>query len=77
METKGYLQKISSPDDGRVTYIAVTEAGKQLSQKYNEQYFRMLVPYMDEISEEDAQCVIRTIEKFYQIMNERRETYDK
>ena len=77
METKGYLQKIASPDDGRVTYIAVTEAGKQLSQKYNEQYFRMLVPYMDEISEEDAQCVIRTIEKFYQIMNERRETYDK
>ena len=77
METKGYLQKISSPDDGRVTYIVVTEAGKQLSQKYNEQYFRMLVPYMDEISEEDAQCVIRTIEKFYQIMNERRETYDK
>ncbi len=43
-----------------------------MSQKYNEQYFRMLVPYMDEISEEDAQCVIRTIEKFYQIMNERR-----
>ena len=77
METKGYLQKIASPDDGRVTYIAVTEAGKQLSQKYNEQYFRMLIPYMDEISEEDAQCVIRTIEKFYQIMNERRETYDK
>ena len=77
METKGYLQKIASPDDGRVTYIVVTEAGKQLSQKYNEQYFRMLVPYMDEISEEDAQCVIRTIEKFYQIMNERRETYDK
>ena len=77
METKGYLQKIASPDDGRVTYIAVTEAGKQLSQKYNEQYFRMLVPYMDEISEENAQCVIRTIEKFYQIMNERRETYDK
>ena len=71
------MQKNASPDDGRVTYIAVTEAGKQLSQKYNEQYFRMLVPYMDEISEEDAQCVIRTIEKFYQIMNERRETYDK
>lgn len=77
METKGYLQKIASPDDGRVTYIAVTEAGKQLSQKYDEQYFRMLAPYMDEISEEDAQCMIQTIKKFYQIMNERRETYDK
>ena len=73
METKGYLQKIASPDDGRVTYITVTEAGKQLSQEYNEHYFRMLAPYMDEISEEDAQCMIQTIEKFYQIMSGRKE----
>lgn len=28
METKGYLRKISSPDDGRVTYISITEEGK-------------------------------------------------
>ena len=77
MEKKGYLQKISSPDDGRVTYITITETGKELSRKYDEHYFQTLVPYMDEISEEDAQCVIRTMEKFYQIMNERRETYDK
>lgn len=25
METKGYLQKLMSPDDGRVTYISITE----------------------------------------------------
>ncbi len=28
METKGYLQKIASPDDGRVTYISITEEGR-------------------------------------------------
>lgn len=28
MEKKGYLKKLASPDDGRVTYISVTEAGK-------------------------------------------------
>ena len=33
MEKKGYLQKISSPDDGRVTYITITETGKELSLK--------------------------------------------
>ena len=33
METKGYLQKLSSPDDGRVTFITRTEAGKALSRK--------------------------------------------
>ncbi|MFQ9396237.1 MAG: MarR family transcriptional regulator [Lachnospiraceae bacterium] len=31
MEKKGYLKKLASPDDGRVTYISVTEAGKALS----------------------------------------------
>ena len=75
MEEKGFLQKIASPDDGRVTYITITEAGKELHQKFDAQYFDMLAPYMDEISEEDAQNMIRTIEKFYQIMRERRE-YD-
>ena len=29
MEKKGYLKKLASPDDGRVTYISVTEAGKR------------------------------------------------
>ena len=63
MEEKGFLQKIASPDDGRVTYITITEAGKELHQKFDAQYFDMLAPYMDEISEEDAQNMIRTIEK--------------
>ena len=73
MEQKGYLQKIASPDDGRVTYITVTESGHQLHQKYDAQYFPLLAPYMDEISEEDAETMIRTIETFYQIMRERRD----
>lgn len=73
MEQKGYLQKIASPDDGRVTYITVTESGHQLHQKYDAQYFPLLAPYMDEISEEDAESMIRTIETFYQIMRERRD----
>ena len=77
MEQKGYLQKISSPDDGRVTYLTITESGKELSRKYDEHYFQTLAPYMDVISEEEAECMIQTIEKFYQIMSERRENYDK
>ena len=72
MEEKGYLKKIASEEDGRVTYITVTRTGQELSQKYDEQYFNGLIPYMEEISEEDAECMIQTIEKFYQIMCERR-----
>ena len=77
MEEKGYLKKMASEADGRVTYIAVTRKGTNLSQKYDEQYFKSLLPYMEEISDEDAECMIRTIEKFYQIMCERRCHYDK
>ena len=77
MEEKGYLKKMAAEGDGRVTYIAVTRKGTNLSQKYDEQYFKSLLPYMEEISDEDAECMIRTIEKFYQIMCERRKHYDE
>ena len=77
MEAKGYLHKIASAEDGRVTYISITDTGKQLSHRYNEQTFNHLIPYMDEISEEDADCMIRTMEKFYDIMNERSFQFDK
>ena len=80
MEMKGYLRKFASPEDGRVVYISLTEAGKELSRKYDQQYFDALSPYMVEISEEEANCMIQTIEKFYRIMCERKEGdhgYDK
>ncbi len=72
MESKGYLCKHTSPDDGRITYISITQAGKELSRRYNEQYFDRLAPFLKDISEEDAICTIQTIERFYRVMSERR-----
>ena len=77
MEKKGYLSKIASPDDGRVTYISITEEGWKLFHKYDEHYFGELSGELSDISEEDADCMIRTIEKFYQIMCKRRSHHDK
>jgi len=77
MEQKGYLKKQVSDEDGRVTYLSLSEAGKELSRKYDKDYFRGLAPYLDGISEADAECTIRTIEKFYQIMCERRTSFEK
>lgn len=73
MEAKGYLQKQSSPEDGRVTYLTITDAGRALSAQYNTKYFRALLPYLNAISDQEADTMIRTIETFYQIMCERRE----
>ena len=77
MEGKGYLRKQASPRDGRVTYITATEAGRRLSRIYNEQYFDRLAPLLSGISPEDAACTIQTIEKFYQVMSERRISVDE
>ena len=77
MEKKGYICKISSPDDGRVNYISATEEGEELSKKYDEYYFNDLRADLSDITEEEADGMIRTIEKFYKIMFERREHFDK
>lgn len=69
MQAKGYLCKQTSPEDGRITYISITQAGKQLSKRYNEQYFSRLAPLLSDISQEDAACTIRTIERFYEVMS--------
>ena len=72
MESKGYLCKHTSAKDGLITYISITQAGKQLSQIYNERYFNRLAPFLSDISQEDANCTIQTIERFYRVMSERR-----
>lgn len=54
MERKGYLRKQTSAEDGRVTCISLTDAGRQLSQTYNTQFFQALGPLLDGLSEEDA-----------------------
>ena len=77
MEARGLLAKHTSPEDGRVTYLTITEAGRALSRKYDAEYFSSLVPALEVIPEEDAETMIRTIEIFYQIMVERRDSLEK
>ena len=77
MEAKGYLKKQVSAEDARVIYLHPTQAGQALSRKYDADYFRELAPYLEEISEAAAECTIRTIEKFYQLMCERRDSLER
>ena len=72
MVERGYLTKTTSEQDGRITYLSITEAGRALSQTYNARFFAQLAPQLDDISEEDTACTIRTIEKLYRVMAERR-----
>lgn len=74
MESRGYLRKIASQEDGRITYLAVTPEGEALSALYNQRYFQQLAPFLADISPEDAECTIRTIGKFYQVLCERKDS---
>ena len=71
MEQRGYLEKKTSEDDGRVTYLSITEAGKRLSGTFNGQVFAQLAALLADVPDEDAVCTIRTIEKLYTVMSER------
>ena len=72
MVAKGYIAKSSSEEDGRITYISITEEGEKLSDKYVRKYYSELSKYLAHISEEEADCMISTIKKLYQVMCERR-----
>lgn len=77
MEEKGYLRKSIAAEDGRITYISITEEGRALSRKYNDDVFQSLTGPLDEISEEDAETMIHTIDTFYKVMCERRDHFEK
>ena len=72
MVEKGYLNKRSSKEDGRVTYIEISDKGMTLFEKFNRDFFKDLSLNLSHISIEEADIMIETIEKFYQVMCERR-----
>lgn len=77
MQDKGYLEKTASAEDGRVTYLSITEKGRALSHTHNTEFFAQLAPLLADISDDDAACTIRTIEALYTIMSERRITLER
>ena len=68
MEKQGYVQKIASPEDKRIVYLTPTEKGFSLSNKYDVSYYRFLSTYLEDLSDQDVETTIRTIEKFHAVM---------
>ena len=50
----------------------VTDKGEALSKKYDADYYSRLSRYLTDISDEEADGMITTINKFYKVMSERR-----
>jgi len=71
MNTKAWAEQ------GLIMDLTDTIKASPYYDQYDQDYFSSLAPYLSEISEEEADNMIRTIGKFYQIMCDRREHYDK
>ena len=61
MEKLGLVEKKAAKTDGRVVFIKITASGKDLVDKYVDQYFGELSAELDE-----------TIEKLYEVMKGRK-----
>lgn len=72
MEALGYLEKMTSETDGRITYLAITEKGRELSRIYNQEFFSELSLLTGNMTDEEAENAIQTIHKLYCLMSERR-----
>ena len=71
MERLGFVEKKSSETDGRIVYIRSTQAGRDLVCKYVDEYFSGLGESLTDITDEDADTMISTVEKLYEVMSKR------
>ena len=71
MERLGFVEKKSSETDGRIVYIRSTQAGRDLVCKYVDVYFTGLGESLTDITDEDADTMISTVEKLYEVMSKR------
>lgn len=71
MEKLGFVEKNTTTTDGRFVFIRITPDGKDLVDKYVDQYFGELSREFEDICDEDAVNMINTIEKLYEVMSRR------
>lgn len=71
MESLGFVEKKAVENDRRVVQIKITAAGRDLVDEYVDRYFGGLSAQLDEISDRDADIMIKTIEKLYEVMRRR------
>lgn len=71
MAQMGFVDKHTSETDGRYVYIRSTQAGRDLVDKYVDEYFTDLEEMLGDITDESADIMIETIEKLYDVMSKR------
>lgn len=73
MEKLGLVEKQADKTDGRVVFLKVTAAGNALLDEYVDELFGELSRELGDVSDEDAETMIETVEKLYRVMRKRAE----
>ncbi len=73
MERLGLVEKQADKTDGRVVFLKITAAGKALLDEYVDELFGELSRKLGDVSDEDADAMIETVEKLYRVMRKRAE----
>ena len=71
MERLGFVEKKASEADGRIVYIRRTQAGRDLVDKYVDEYFTGLGEALVDITDESADTMIKLIERLYEVVSKR------
>lgn len=71
MERLGFVEKKASEADGRIVYIRRTQAGRDLVDKYVDEYFTGLGEALVDITDESADTMIELIERLYEVVSKR------
>lgn len=72
MEHLGFVKKISTEEDGRIVYIQITDSGKELIDRYVDEYFTSLSKELSDITDAEADVMIEVVEKMYVVMSKRK-----
>ena len=72
MEKLGFVEKETTETDGRFVYIKTTRLGRDLVDKYVDEYFGNLSEDLGVITDEDADKMIEVVEKLYIVMSNRK-----
>ncbi len=73
MEKLGLVEKQADKTDGRVVFLKITAAGKALLDEYVDELFGELSRELDDVSDDDADAMVKTVEKLYWVMRKRAE----
>ena len=70
MEKLGFVEKETTETDGR--FVKTTRTGRDLVDKYVDEYFGNLSENLGGITDEDADKMIEVVEKLYIVMSNRK-----